>query len=178
MLCSDYEDDEGSGKEEPVSTGSDEDSLPRQSVVRRNSAHQHSPQTGNWNKFDGNGDKNEPLSLKVTIPKEYSSGVLPSNQVGVSDSDDSASYNETKLVCHSTGNFYGRKTGRCFYKDNSGSDDDSCYGNSRRKATKKVKYTVFSDSEGEHEVGVAESKSNRRNVVNVGYNSDSDFVVS
>ena len=163
-----------------MSTGSehcsDGDSLPRQSVVRRDPT--HSPQTGDWNKFDSYCAENKPLSLKVTIPKEYSSGVLPSNKVGVSDSDDSAIYNETKLVCHSTGNFYSQKTGRCFYKDNSGSDDDSCYDNSRRKAAKKVKYTVFSDSEGDNEVGVAETKSRRRNVVQSGYNSDSDFVVS
>ena len=137
----------------------------------------------NENDENRNEDK-EFLSLKVSIPKKYSSGLpgtMDSDSMEV-DNNTTGKVNETKLVCHSAGSFYKKSetTGRCFYKDDeSSSDENGYYGNSRRKAAKKVKYTMFSESEGDDEVGVATERSKKRKTQGQGgYNTDSDFVVS
>ena len=178
-----------------------EDSLPRQSVFRRTAnvfpkINADSERLENESKHElsesrnvsgHSGNENGALSLRVSIPKMYSSGKSPKRYSNDSDSDtmttstnQTSLVNETRLVCHSTDSFYkqGKTSGQCFYKDEN-SDNENGY--SKRKASKKVKYSAFSESEGEEEeeekVGVTAHRSRRKNVQSR-YDNDSDFVVS
>ena len=204
---SDFEDEE-SEKDDFLSVESDVhsgDSLPRQSVVRRTSTHmskfdqsqkmaqsdsEYELSDNEKNELDWNGNEGsdyQSLSLRVSIPKEYSKGIAPES-VMLSDSDESmdlesnktGSVHETKLVCHPAGSFYksAKTTGRCFYKDQESSDDqkEGLYSSSRRKAARKVNYTAFSDSEEGGDVGVA-SKGRGKRTHKQTYDSDSEFVV-
>ncbi len=195
-----YQSDKDESNSAESDTGS-EDSLPRQSVFRRTSAHltatkpqkqlenksknENLSDEDNTGNEDENGNKdsirNDSLSLRVSISRKYSTRGLSN----INNDDDDVIDNQTKLVCHSAGNFYkkdGSTSGRCFYKDAESSDDDNgVYGNSRRKASKKAKYVMFSESEDEEEVGVATGPRSKKRKIqgqSGGYNSDSDFVVS
>lgn len=172
-------------------------SLPRQSVVRRTThmaniddsrTHKLKPEdklseveSTSDDQVDDIPDNNGPLSLRISIPKAYSSGLLPNNHT------DDGFINETKLVCHSASAFYNQTTrkrtttGRCFYKDNEshGSDSSSYHGNSQRKAVRKAKHAYFSDESFEDsEVSVAAAKAKKKKKQGLGgYDSDSEFMV-